>query len=89
MSVLTFPATVAPMDGPEDRARLIAAAKAGDLAAFEQVIRQHERLVLVTALRLLGNLADARTLPRKFSCGSIATSAKWNRAAPSPPGCTG
>ncbi|HTX35815.1 MAG TPA: sigma-70 family RNA polymerase sigma factor [Bryobacteraceae bacterium] len=60
MSVLTFPATVAPMDGPEDRARLIAAAKGGDLAAFEQVIRQYERLVLVTALRLLGNLADAQ-----------------------------
>jgi len=48
------------MDGPEDRARLIAAAKGGDLAAFEQVIRQYERLVLVTALRLLGNLADAQ-----------------------------
>jgi RNA polymerase sigma-70 factor, ECF subfamily len=48
------------MDGPEDRARLIAAAKAGDLAAFEQIIRQYERLVLVTSLRLLGNLADAQ-----------------------------
>ena len=48
------------MDGPDDRARLIAAAQSGDLAAFEQIIRQYERLVLVTALRLLGNLADAQ-----------------------------
>ncbi len=60
MSILTFPATVAPMDGPDDRSRLIAAAKSGDLAAFERIIRQYERLVLVTALRLLGNLADAQ-----------------------------
>ena len=64
MSVLTFPVTVAPMDGPnngpDDRARLIAAAQSGDLAAFEQIIRQYERLVLVTALRMLGNLADAQ-----------------------------
>jgi RNA polymerase sigma-70 factor, ECF subfamily len=60
MSALTFPATVAPMDGPDDRARIIAAAKSGDLEAFEQLIRQYERLVLVTALRLLGNLADAQ-----------------------------
>ena len=48
------------MDGPDNRVRLIAAAKAGDLEAFEQLIRQYERLVLVTAMRLLGNLADAQ-----------------------------
>jgi RNA polymerase sigma-70 factor (ECF subfamily) len=36
------------------------AAKPGDLAAFEQLMRRHERLVMVTALRLLGNLADAQ-----------------------------
>ncbi len=48
------------MDGPDHRARMIAAAKAGDLAAFERLIRQYERLVLVTSLRLLGNLADAQ-----------------------------
>ena len=29
-------------------------------ASFETVMRQYERLVLVTALRLLGNLADAQ-----------------------------
>lgn len=60
MSILTFPATLDPRHAPDERARTIAAAKAGDLDAFERIIRQHERLVLVTALRLLGNLADAQ-----------------------------
>src|SRR6266478_5656696 len=53
MRELALPAMVAPLEGP-------ASVKAGDLAAFEQVIRQHERMVLVTALRLLGNLHDAQ-----------------------------
>ena len=35
-------------------------AHSGDLAAFDSLMRQHERLVLATALRLLGNLADAQ-----------------------------
>lgn len=47
-------------DGPEDRARTLEAAKAGDLAAFERLMRQHERLVFATAWRLLGNLEDAQ-----------------------------
>src|SRR5260370_15598138 len=38
----------------------LAAASSGDLAAFELLMRQHERLVLVTALRLAGNLPDAQ-----------------------------
>src|ERR1022692_1478433 len=42
------------VDGPDARER------AGGLAAFETVMRQYERLVLVTALRLLGNLEDAK-----------------------------
>ena len=50
----------APTDGPDDRLRLAAAARAGDLAAFELLMRQYERLVLVTALRLLGNMEDAQ-----------------------------
>jgi len=48
------------MDGSDDRSRTIAAARAGDLAAFETLMRQHERLVLGTALRLLGDLEDAQ-----------------------------
>ncbi|MBZ5620916.1 MAG: sigma-70 family RNA polymerase sigma factor [Acidobacteriia bacterium] len=59
MTTLTFLATVGPMDGPEDRSSAIGAAKAGDLAAFEQLMRQYERMVLVTALRLLGSMEDA------------------------------
>ncbi len=52
MNGLTLPAAVSAMDGP--------AAETGDLAAFERLMRQYERMVLVTALRLLGNMADAQ-----------------------------
>src|ERR1035441_4219389 len=55
MKALALLATVGPMDGSE-----AAAAKAGDLAAFDLLMRQYERLVLVTALRLLGTLEDAQ-----------------------------
>ena len=51
----------AAMEGPEPGvSHPVAAARAGDLASFEQLIRQYERLVLVTALRLLGDLGDAQ-----------------------------
>lgn len=64
MRALAFLATV-PMEGPENRASAIAAAKAGDRAAFELLMRQHERLVLVTALRLLGSMADAQDVSQE------------------------
>ncbi|MEK7406457.1 MAG: sigma-70 family RNA polymerase sigma factor [Acidobacteriota bacterium] len=35
-------------------------AKAGDLAAFEEIVVQHERQVFLTALRLLGRREDAQ-----------------------------
>lgn len=57
---LAFLSMAAPVEGSGDRARTIEAARAGDLAAFELLMRQHERLVLVTALRLLGNIEDAK-----------------------------
>jgi len=60
MEPLALVLTVTGMDGPDDRARTLAAARAGDRAAFERLMRQHERLVLATALRLLGNLEDAQ-----------------------------
>lgn len=60
MKALAFLATVGPMDSSDDRSSAIEAAKAGDLAAFERLMRQHERMVLVTALRLLGRLEDAQ-----------------------------
>jgi RNA polymerase sigma-70 factor (ECF subfamily) len=56
---------VAAMDGPEERRDTIAAARAGDLAAFELLMRQHERLVLATALRLTGNLEDAQDISQE------------------------
>jgi RNA polymerase sigma-70 factor (ECF subfamily) len=46
----------------------IEAAGAGatdELAAFEDVMRRYQRLVLVTALRLLGNLADAQDVSQE------------------------
>ncbi len=36
----------------EELSGVLAAARSGDLPAFEVLMRQHERLVLVTALRL-------------------------------------
>ena len=40
---------------------LIAQARGGDRAAFDRLMRRHERLVLMTALRFLhGNMADAQ-----------------------------
>lgn len=46
-------------------ATVVPTAKAGGLAAFEVLMRQHERLVLVTALRLLGNLEDAQDIAQE------------------------
>lgn len=48
------------MDGAGDGLSTVAAAQAGDLAAFELLMQQYERMVLVTALRLLGKLEDAQ-----------------------------
>jgi len=41
-------------------ASLLDQARAGDLEAFEQLVRDHERAVLGTALRLTGRLEDAQ-----------------------------
>lgn len=64
MKALAFLAMANPAGGSDAgsdaSARAIAAARAGDLAAFETLMRQYERLVLVTALRLLGNMEDAK-----------------------------
>jgi len=64
MKALALLATDGPMDDSEDHAKPagfpLEAAKTGDLAAFELLMRQYERLVLVTALRLLGTLEDAQ-----------------------------
>jgi RNA polymerase sigma-70 factor (ECF subfamily) len=53
------------MEGTEAVRGTIAAARAGDLAAFELLMRRHERLVLTTALRLTGNLEDAKDISQE------------------------
>ena len=50
-----------PADTPAGRSALDPA-RACDLAAFDVLMRQYERLVLVTALRLTGSLADAQDI---------------------------
>ena len=65
MEALALPVTAAEMDAPEDWPRTLEAAKAGDLAAFERLMRQHERLVLRTALRILGNPDDAQDVAQE------------------------
>jgi RNA polymerase sigma-70 factor, ECF subfamily len=57
MSALSFSMAA---DTPDEFARTIERARRGDLDAFESLIRQYERLVLATALRLTGNLHDAQ-----------------------------
>jgi RNA polymerase sigma-70 factor, ECF subfamily len=47
-------------DEPEGRDSTLEAARAGDRVAFDAVMRRHERLVLGTAYRLVGNLEDAQ-----------------------------
>jgi RNA polymerase sigma-70 factor, ECF subfamily len=54
---------VAAIDSSERDAK--AGTVAGDLAAFELLMGQYERLVLVTALRLLGNIADAQDVSQE------------------------
>jgi RNA polymerase sigma-70 factor (ECF subfamily) len=54
-----------PAESPQAQLGLIEAARAGDLAAFETLMRQHERLVLVTAFRLLGSLPDAQDVSQE------------------------
>ena len=45
--------------------RLLGGGGPGDLPAFETLMRRHERLVLVTALRLPGNLPDAQDVSQE------------------------
>lgn len=53
-----------PADPPAERT-VLDAARAGDLAAFGTLMRQYERLVLVTALRILGSMPDAQDISQE------------------------
>jgi RNA polymerase sigma-70 factor, ECF subfamily len=59
MKTLTL-AAVEAGDEPEGHDTALEAARAGDRAAFDLLMRRHERLVLGTAYRLAGNLEDAQ-----------------------------
>jgi RNA polymerase sigma-70 factor (ECF subfamily) len=65
MRSLALAAMAGPLDNPEERSGVLDAARSGDLAAFERLMRQYERLVLVTALRLAGNLPDAQDVSQE------------------------
>jgi RNA polymerase sigma-70 factor, ECF subfamily len=62
---MTLMAAAMPIDRPETGQTPVAAARSGDLAAFEYLMRQHERLVLTTALRMTGNLEDAKDVSQE------------------------
>jgi len=59
MKILAL-ASVDAGDQPEGRDSTPDAARAGDRAAFDLLMRRHERLVLGTAYRLAGNFEDAQ-----------------------------
>jgi RNA polymerase sigma-70 factor (ECF subfamily) len=65
MRSLALAAMAAAAENPEERSGAHAAARSGDLPAFELLMRRYERLVLVTALRLAGNLADAQDVSQE------------------------
>jgi RNA polymerase sigma-70 factor (ECF subfamily) len=60
MKALAFPTMSPLLEGPEPLDNVLEAVKSGDLVPFETLMRQHERLVLMTALRLLGKMEDAQ-----------------------------
>jgi RNA polymerase sigma-70 factor (ECF subfamily) len=62
---MTVMAAAMPIDRPDTGQNTVAAARAGDLEAFEYLMRQHERLVLTTALRMTGNLEDAKDVSQE------------------------
>jgi RNA polymerase sigma-70 factor, ECF subfamily len=75
---MTLMAAAMPLDTPEAGQPIIAAARSGDVAAFELLMRQHERLVLATALRLTGNLEDAKDISQEVFLKLYRNLAKVN-----------
>jgi RNA polymerase sigma-70 factor, ECF subfamily len=65
MKTFALLVTATGMEAPDDCSRTLASAQAGDLTAFERLMRQHERLVLATAFRLLGNVEDAQDVAQE------------------------
>ena len=78
-----------PLDNREEPSGVLSAARAGDLAAFELLMRRYERLVLVTALRLAGNLADAQDVSQEVFLKLYRNLGSWLLTTRWPVGCTG
>jgi RNA polymerase sigma-70 factor (ECF subfamily) len=65
MRTLALAAMAGAAGGEDAPSGLLQAARAGDLAAFEQLMRRYERLVLVTAIRLTAGLPDAQDVSQE------------------------
>ena len=72
-----------PADRRLEPAGLLERAVAGDLAAFEEIVRMHEKQVLNTAWRLLGRLADAQDVAQEAFLRLFANQ-KAGRRQPGP-----
>ena len=68
-SNLSNPAAVIPAVIPADEARLVAAAKAGDVAAFTALVTDTQAEVYTLAYRLTGNEDDARDVAQEATSG--------------------
>jgi RNA polymerase sigma-70 factor (ECF subfamily) len=80
MRTLALAAMVGSTDSGDDPSRTIAAARAGDLAAFDLLMRQYQRLVLATALRMLGSLEDAQDASQEVFLKLFRNLGKLERA---------
>jgi RNA polymerase sigma-70 factor (ECF subfamily) len=65
MRTLALAVMAGAADGDDAPSGCLEAARSGDLAAFERLMRRYERLVLVTALRLAGSMPDAQDVSQE------------------------
>ncbi len=78
--------TLMAIDPLEDGA-IVRRAQSGDLAAFEVLIRRHERQVMGLCYHMLGNLEDAKDAAQDVFLKLHQHSTASIMNASSPPGC--
>ena len=61
----TEPNSLARTEEDAEDVRLMALVSGGDTAAFEQLVERHQRLVIGTVTRMLGNNADAEDIAQQ------------------------
>jgi RNA polymerase sigma-70 factor (ECF subfamily) len=83
MEALAIPVMAGPFDDSDDSKERsdATAAATGGLAEFDRLMRRHERMVLGTALALLGNLADAEDAAQEVFLRLYRNLAKLDQAA--------